>query len=329
MELFATDDNPIPDGASVAAVRARDGVRLRCAHWPPTAGTIVGSVLLLQGRAEMIEKYFETIADLRARGFHVVAFDWRGQGASDRLLRDPRKGHVRSFDDYEEDLRAVIETRLSACPKPWFGLAHSMGGCVALSAAHRGALPLERLICIAPMIAIHDIKNPVGVLRLARALRLAGLGGRYIPGGGATSIATKPFAGNPLTSDAARYARNSLIASAHPHLAIGDPTIGWTYAAFTRMRDFQNLRYPLEILIPTLVLTAGDERVVSTPAGEAFAARLKAGSAIGIPGARHEMLMERDSLRSQVFAAIDAFIPGSGAPPQLAAAARKSEPVRR
>jgi lysophospholipase len=30
-----------------------------------------------------------------------------------------------------------------------------------------------------------------------------------------------------------------------------------------------------------------------------------------IPGARHEILMERDAIRAQFWAAFDAFIPGS------------------
>ena len=179
------------------------------------------------------------------------------------------------------------------------------------------------------MIAVYGIQNPAGVLRLAKTLRAIGLGGRYIPGGGATSIATKPFGDNPLTSDPQRYARNSTIASTHPALAIGDPTVGWTRAAFARMREFERLRYPLEIMTPVLVLSAGADRVVSTPAIESFASRLKAGSAISIPGARHEMLMERDAIRAQVFAAIDAFIPGSGAPPQLTAAADAQKAPRR
>ncbi|WP_342360950.1 alpha/beta hydrolase [Terrarubrum flagellatum] len=321
MQLYATETNPIPEGAVVSTVRTRDGVRLRAARWAPTAARSVGSMLLINGRAEMIEKYFETIADLRARGFHVATFDWRGQGGSDRALKDGRKGHVRDFSEFDEDLRAFVEAEMTPhCPKPWFGLAHSMGACVALSALHAGTLPLERIVCIAPMVAIHGVANPTGVLWLARSLRAIGMGGRYIPGGGATSIATKPFERNPLTTDATRYARNSLIASDYPELAIGDPTVSWTRAAFARMREFAGLRYPLEILTPALVLAAGDDRIVSTPAVEAFASRLKAGSAITIPGGRHELLMERDALRAQVFAAIDAFLPGSGAPPQLVAA---------
>ena len=48
-----------------------------------------------------------------------------------------------------------------------------------------------------------------------------------------------------------------------------------------------------------------------TPAAERFAARLKAGRAIVVPGAEHELLMERDDVRALVWAAFDAFIPGT------------------
>ena len=65
---------------------------------PP--GPPQGTVCILQGRAEFIEKYFETVGDLLLRGFAVATFDWRGQGLSARRLGNPRKGHVRRFDDY-------------------------------------------------------------------------------------------------------------------------------------------------------------------------------------------------------------------------------------
>ncbi len=55
-------------------------------------------------RHEFIEKYFEVVGELRRRGFAVAVLDWRGQGGSSRLTRNPLKGHVRNFADYEEDL---------------------------------------------------------------------------------------------------------------------------------------------------------------------------------------------------------------------------------
>ena len=78
---------------------------------------------MFQGRAEFIEKYFETVRDLRARGFAVATIDWRGQGLSERALRDPRKGHVRNFSEYERDLEAFMqEVVLPDCPPPLFAL---------------------------------------------------------------------------------------------------------------------------------------------------------------------------------------------------------------
>ncbi len=140
--LLATPDNPIPPGAALLSVRTADGLSLRVATWAPTARGVQGTVCLVQGRAEFIEKYFETVAELRGRGFHVVAFDWRGQGGSDRTVEDPHKGHVDDFTEYRLDLAAVeaqvLEGRM---PRPFFGLAHSMGGAICLSAAREGWLP--------------------------------------------------------------------------------------------------------------------------------------------------------------------------------------------
>ena len=83
MKLVSIPANPVPDNAVTGALLTRDGVTLRFARFPPPAGR-KGTVVVLQGRAEYVEKYFETVRDLRARGFAVATFDWRGQGLSDR-----------------------------------------------------------------------------------------------------------------------------------------------------------------------------------------------------------------------------------------------------
>ena len=64
--------------------------------------------MLLNGQTEFIEKYFEVIDDLRARGFSVVTMDWRGQGGSDRLLANPLKAHIADFAQYDEDLAILM-----------------------------------------------------------------------------------------------------------------------------------------------------------------------------------------------------------------------------
>ena len=81
-----------------------DKVKLRYATFPKSAGAPRGTICLVQGRTEFIEKYFETIANFQSRGFSVATFDWRGQGGSQRLQGTKRLGHVREFNDYWVDL---------------------------------------------------------------------------------------------------------------------------------------------------------------------------------------------------------------------------------
>jgi lysophospholipase len=315
VQLLQTPDNPIPSKPVVMQVTTRDGVPLRVARWRPTARRVRGTVCLLQGRAEFIERYFEVVTELRRRGFAVVAFDWRGQGRSGREVDNPRKGHIKDFSRYRRDLEAVrTEVLEPLMPKPHFGLAHSMGGAIALLGAREGWLPFERLVATTPMIDLCLVRITPFRRTAVRILRWLGWRKSFVPGGGETPISTKPFEGNRLTSDPKRYARNAALAVAMGDGAIGDPTIGWTDAAFRLIARFREARFPLEIRIPTLIIAAGADPVCATPAIERFAARLKAGHAIVIPGARHEIMMERDVIRAEFWAAFDAFIPGTPDP---------------
>jgi hypothetical protein len=72
-------------------------MRLRFARWEATRPPRRGTVCVFHGRGEFIEKYFEVVADLRRRGFAVATMDWRGQGGSAHMLRNPNKGYVRSW----------------------------------------------------------------------------------------------------------------------------------------------------------------------------------------------------------------------------------------
>lgn len=317
--LLETPGNPIPPGSRVVPVTTRDGATLRAAWWPAKARTPKGTVCILQGRAEFIEKYAETVADLLARGFAVVAFDWRGQGFSERDVDNARKGHVSDFALFAHDLEAIREQVLRHLPEPHFALGHSMGGAIALLHAKEERLPFARLVAVAPMVALCMVRRPRAAMRLAYVLNGLGFGRAFVPGGGETSIATKPFPGNRLTADPARYARNATAASAVGSAAVGDPTVGWLAAAFRLMSLFEDPAFPLSIRLPTLIVAAGSDPVCATPAIERFASRLKAGHAVVIPGARHEILMERDRVREQFWAAFDAFVPGTRSPALVAA----------
>jgi lysophospholipase len=311
MNLLSIPANPVPDGAVTGMLKTPDGVALRFARWPAPPGR-KGTVCVFQGRAEFMEKYFETVRDLRARGFAVATLDWRGQGGSERALRNPRKGYVRNFAQYQIDLETFVkEVVLPDCPPPVFALAHSMGASILLSTAYAGQRWFDRMVLLAPMLSLPGMRRLTATRMMVRSLRLLGLGSLYVPGGNASALQQRPFAGNFLTSDPVRYARNVAVLEAEPALATGWPTVGWTDAAFRVMAEFAQPNYPARIRQPLLIIAAGLDAIVSTPAIDEFSARLRAGSHLIVPGARHELLMEQDRFRNQVLAAFDAFVPGT------------------
>jgi len=310
MELTETVDNPAPPGANVWEITARDKVALRAAHWN-CGETCAGTIAIFPGRAEFIEKYFEVIGELLGRNFDVAILDWRGHGRSKRLARNPNKGHVGNFRAFERDLDAFAEQILAThCRPPWFALAHSMGGAILLAKARSGRSPFARLVLTSPMIDLYGLRFRRAAEALAKLLARLGQGRLFVPGGRPYPYIAAPFEGNVLTSDRGRHYRTAGIIEVAPDLAIGDPTIGWINAAFRLMRRLKKPGFPLRLLTPVLILAAGDDGVVRTPATEEFAHWLKAGKCIVLPQAKHEILMETDAIRALFWAAFDAFLPG-------------------
>ncbi|MBL8572576.1 MAG: alpha/beta hydrolase [Hyphomicrobiaceae bacterium] len=313
MDLIDHPDNPLPPGGKAVAIDTSDRRRLRAARFLPEAGgQIRGTVVVLQGRTEFIEKYAETIADLLARRFAVVLFDWRGQGGSERLLNDPQRGFVEDFREYDRDFEAVVKQLvLPDCPPPYFALAHSTGGNVFLRMEPVMRHRFSRAVLTAPLLGLGDYGAPQGVIEaVAGVFEVLGLGDRYVLGGGPHTISRMAFEGNPLTSDAGRFARFHAIANAAEHLSIGAATWTWVKAACRSMAFVTDPVRATGCRTPMLIIESDADRIVSRAAIEAVLPHLRLARRLIIPGARHEILMERDSLRAQFWAAFDAFVPG-------------------
>ncbi|PCJ58212.1 MAG: alpha/beta hydrolase [Rhodospirillaceae bacterium] len=285
---------------------ARDGARIRYAAWEPE-GPVRGTVVFLNGRAEFIEKYVETIGELLDRGFAVWAKDWRGQGLSARLC--PRKGHARSFDPLLCDLHQfLIEIVRPNSAGPYLALAHSMGGHLVLRylAEHPGFF--SRAVLSAPMVGIQTLGFPnLLVEGLAHLAVRFGFGDRYVPGMGDADPYQTAFAENVLTSDPDRFRQTQILTEENPALGLGGPTYGWMRAAFKSMRKTADPDYVRAIDVPVLFLSAGEERVVQNAAQERLSRRLAQGRFVSLAASRHEILLEQDFVRARFWENFDRF----------------------
>ena len=280
-------------------IHASDGVRLRAALWAgPQAAR--GSILLLPGRTEYVEKYCRAAAEMAARGFATLSIDWRGQGLSDRLLPDVMSGHVDDFAEYQRDLDALVAlAQAEKLPQPWFLLSHSMGGCIALRGLMRG-LDVKAAVFSAPMwgIAMAAWLRPAAQL-IGTAARLIGQRHRYTPSTDRRSyVVIAPFTGNVLTTDLEMYNWMRSQVSAHPELGLGGPSLGWLRAAMAECAELSRLPSPD---LPCLTVQGTAEKIVDTGPIRLRMDRWANGRLELVAGAEHEVMMETPATRARFF----------------------------
>jgi lysophospholipase len=306
--LHPTPDNPAPDSFTAGYFTGHRGKRIRYALFRSAITPARGTVVLLQGRNEFIEKYFETIRELNAMGLWVATYDLRGQGGSERLTKDPKKGHIRRFTDYERDLEIFLEEIvLPDARLPFFLVAHSTGALIALSAAPRLSNRISRMALSAPYVGFHGQPLSEATVRpLARLMSWTGFGGIQL-GGDKRFI---PFAGNGLTGDPQRFERNIGLYSTFKALTVGAPTARWIHETLKAARRVSQQTHLTKITIPTLVLAPVLDGVVPYRLQEELSRNFRAAQLITVNGARHELFQEKDIYRAQAMAAIDTFMPG-------------------
>lgn len=293
-----------PVGGHAVWLTASDGVQLRLGIWPDGDK---GTVLILPGRTEYIEKYGRAAEDLRRRGYATAVLDFRGQGLAARPHPDRMVGHVDDFDEYQRDLDAMLAAvRSLDLPQPYYMLAHSMGGCIGLRALMRG-FPVKAVVFSAPMWGINLapwIRPFAGAIgALVGPFRQTY---RYAPGtDGKSYLLTAPAFGNVLTTDHDMWDYMRQQVASHPDLALGGPSLGWVSAALQECEALANLPAPD---VPCVTALGTAEKVVSTLPVHLRMTGWKNGRLDLYAGAEHEIIMETPGHRARFFdAAADLF----------------------
>ncbi len=309
MQFYPTIQNREPAGSQCHEILTADGIRLRAITITPEKAKN-GTIIILNGRSEFVERYFETFNDLTKRGYCVASFDWRGQGGSQRLLKNPMRGYVNSFADYDKDLSAIMDMLVQKqCPKPYYALAHSMGGQLLLRAL-RNRNYFTRAVMTGPLLGFHYGRWPRWVVPiLTFTAKYSGFGWLYIPGSKPTSVMQKnQFIGNVLMSDKTRWDRDIAILEAHPQLGLGGPTYSWLRAAMASMNHLHRWPRKKGPTCPTLIVLAGNDRVVNNREARNFVSQVPGFSLIVLTGSEHEILNETNAIRERFWAAFDAFM---------------------
>jgi len=284
------------------------GIFLRCGYWKSFRHQKKGSVCLLGGRTEFMEKYFDTIEQLNRRGLDVFSFDWRGQGLSTRLLQNRRKGHVKSYHDYVNDLSVFIENIFTQkAARPYILMGHSMGGHIIIRYLHEHGNIFDGAILLSPMIDIRTFPVPKKVLQtFTRILVRAGYDKVYIAGN--DRVMDNKFKGNFLTSDIIRFEKTRKFILDNPKIAVGGVTFGWLKASFDSLDLLNQPGYVENIITPIWILSAEKDRVVCNMAQRRLCSRLPNCRLIKVGDSRHEIVQETDPVQKKFWNIFEQFL---------------------
>ncbi len=293
-----------PEGGSAYWLTASDGVRLRIGVWDKGEH---GTVFMFPGRTEYVEKYGRAAEDLRQRGFASLAVDWRGQGIADRILEKPLVGHIDKFSNFQNDVAEVVKAAEALkLPKPYFLLAHSMGGCIGLRSLTEN-LPVAAAAFSAPMwnINLPPVKRPLAHTAWFTS-KVFGLSHVYAPDttGDNIYVLTENFEDNELTHNREMWGFMRSHAEARPELHIGGPSMNWVGEALKECQALAALPAPD---VPAITFLGDKESIVCKAAIERQMARWPDGQLVNLDDCRHEPLMESPELQADVFNRIAAF----------------------
>jgi lysophospholipase len=286
---------------------APNGSTLRWGHLAAAAPH--AHCVLVGGFTEFVEKYFETIGDLVARGLSVWCLDWYGQGGSQRPALLPNRPRARDFDRDASDLAAFAAAVLPSTGKRVL-VAHSMGGAIALLCLDAYPGLFDAAVLSAPMLGLATGGLPAASARfIAGTATLSGFGSLFVPGARQWhSAARHTPALSRTSSDVERCRVHQAWLEARPELKVEGPTYGWVDAAFRLTERIRHADFLARIATPILIGSAAVDAFVDPQAHRRAALYMPHCTLVELPHSKHEPFLETDAVRDRWFAAIDAFL---------------------
>tara|TARA_Y100000815_G_scaffold264323_1_gene279830 strand:- start:448 stop:1395 length:948 start_codon:yes stop_codon:yes gene_type:complete len=297
-----------PRDAQVTHWTAPDGWQLRSFAWPVEDARPRGSILFLNGRGDVFEKYLELFHHWHGQNWTITAFDWRGQGGSGRCTDDATCGHIDRFDRFVDDLAAFAADWMAATPGPHVVMGHSMGGQLLLQALVEKRMQPDAAVLIAPMLGIRTIFGAWLGERLSRMVGGIGNSARPAWRGKDTPRATETRQ-ELLTHERDRYADELFWQQSDPALLTGAPSWQWVMEAFRVTRELRRNPDLKTMDVPVLGLIALADKLVDSRAAIRTLGKLPDARIVRFgKESAHEILRESDRVRNRAIGEIELFL---------------------
>ena len=311
-----------------------DGAKIVYDYFPVENAT--DALIISHGSGESSIRYAEVVYDLLNNKFpySIFVINHRGHGYSDRLIGkyknwDPawsvfdvyqedileyRKVYVNDFDDFIKDfsmLVDIVKTKYKA--NKISALGHSLGGAIVTRYAELNPNSLERIALSAPMHSIIGLLGADNSDYLSKAIISifdTFSHKNFAIAGGGESFSHFDTIYNPpentlnyYTTSKNRFLMKKYILQEYPDISLGSFTWGFVDSLYEGVKVIR--RDANKIEIPTLILQAEYDDFVHPIGQKQVCDAINTNKQdfcqiILIKSAKHELFLERDSVRGKV-----------------------------
>ena len=302
---------PMPNDWRWDRFEGDDGIGMR---WGETGNrdAAQATIIMVPGYTATMSMYGEHVGDIASRGYHVIGFDLRGQGGSERPRPDqPEKLYVDDFGRYSNELAEFVRAQNLPDNRPVILMGMSFGGHVAtrLAGDHPGVV--DGLLLLAPAL-----EPKAGNMSFDAAKRLLvwgrrlGQDKRYLPDNGNWT----PYSEDNLrvagiehcASDPNRLPLRDAVFTNDPSQRVGGVTYNWGGEFYESSLYVRASGYPEGLDLPiSMVHAERDDFVVTDVNIEICDTRLPDCTSVYIDGSGHCLLQETDDRLAQVYQALD------------------------
>lgn len=280
-----------------------DGTKIR---WGETSAEgSKASVVLIPGYTSSMDMYGEHVSILAKRGYHVVGFDLRGQGGSDRHRSEhSEKLYAEDFGVYSDDVAEFITAQNYPKNLPLIIFGSSFGGHVALRLEGDHETGVDGLVLLAPAYRPNTAPFSIGLTKTMTGFaKLIGKDNRFAPAQGEwRPDGTDLTVGSDCASEPKRLYLRDTVFVRKPEQRVGGVTNNYVHGMISSGELLQTPDFAAKIDLPIHMIVAENDVVIDSLTSEAACTDgLKDCKLVKLPNTGHCLMLENDSVLIAIF----------------------------
>lgn len=301
----------MPDDWKWGAFTSEDGIKMRFGQ-TGNSGSARATVVMIPGYTATMDMYGEQVGHIANRGYHVVGFDLRGQGGSERPRpSQPEKLLIEDFRIYSNDVALFLEGLDIPNDRPVILMAMSFGGHVAFRVASEHPDLVDALLLLAP--ALQPKAGDMSFSEVTRLLKIGdalGKDKKYLPGHTNWEPVNESdllhLGEEPCASSTKRMPMRDAVFTVRPEQRVGGVTFNWGREFYGSSVYVLQSGYPESIKKPVAMIHSERDNFVETEINKAVCdTRMSNCVSVPIAGTGHCLLQETDHILDQIYRSLD------------------------